>query len=192
LNHLGRHRRLSHKSILVGAALFAVACLSPAPTEPSRPPTVRTGVAPCAPTAAGSPRLIVRRGYLEDPQFRLVESRFTLDGMSVFSSTDEARLQAEIDVVLDAPSAPGKHELTGLHLLVGHGVGANSYLNGYRFRIPSKHSVEVRHVGATCVTVTLWFRESDRIPFEERPALRYDQAWGDSEDTGSRQGQDAG
>jgi hypothetical protein len=42
------------------------------------------------------------------------------------------------------------------------------------------------------VTVTLWFREGDAIPLEERPALRYDQTWGDPGDAGSRQGQDAG
>ena len=180
-------RRLLLGSVSTGAAL-TLSCLAPTPTEapsnPAPPRATRTTVAPCAPTPTGEPRVIIRRGYLEDPVFRLVESRIELDGKPVFRSTDEARLRTEVDVVVDAPVPAGRHELTSLHRLTGRGSGAHSYLNSYRFEIPSKHLFDVRSVGATCVTVTLWFREGDTIPLEERPALTNQHVWGDPGDAG--------
>jgi hypothetical protein len=135
-------------------------------------------VGPCSPTAAGEPRLIIRREYFEDGRFRLVESKVTLDGTVVFASTDEARLRNKVEVVHDAPAAPGRHEVKALHRLKGYGEGAFSYLNGYRFEVPSWHVVDVQPVGGTCLSVMLFFKVDESLPLEERPAIRHYEEWG--------------
>jgi hypothetical protein len=178
--------------LVVGAA--TAACLAPPPPAPSsfrKEPgaqaktspiaSTRTGPDACAAPAGGAPRLIIRRGYIEDPDFRLVASEIRLDGTTVFSSTDENRLNKEVEVVLDAPSAPGGHEITSEHRLYGRG----SSTGGYRFRIPTKHSVEVRPVGATCVTLSIFFRSDPALRLEERPAFRVDTTSGGSGDASS-------
>ena len=137
-----------------------------------------SGMTPCSPTADGAPRLIIRRAYLEDDRFRLVESKVTLDGKVIFASADESRLRNELEIVHDAPALPGRHEVKALHRLRGHGVGVWSYMNGYRFEVSSTRVVDVQPVGGTCFSVILFFKADESLPFEELPAIRQDEEWG--------------
>lgn len=168
-------------AIVIGAGLSSAACLSPASPGAQVVPVATSqegAVPPCRPAAGGSARLILRRAYQEDAVFRPLESSMLLDGRLVFSSAEESRLRSEEEVVFDGAVAPGRHELTGVHRLRGHGDGSDSYLRNYRFTLPSKHTFDVRAAGVTCVTVVLHFRQDEDLPLEERPAVRHDQAWG--------------
>jgi hypothetical protein len=127
----------------------------------------------CFPVEGGLSRLTIRRAFLEDPRIRLLHAEVALDGKLIFASSDTNRLLTKVEVVHASGIASGPHQISTRQLLKGHGVGVESYLNGYSFEVKSSHSVSVAQAGATCLTIVLYLRGDESTPLEKRLAIRY-------------------
>jgi hypothetical protein len=101
---------------------------------------------------------------VEEPEIRLIETKFFVDGAPVFESSDPERLRTKLEVVDDRATKPGEHELT-TH------VRLRNLQRGENFNVVSKMDVDVKPVGGTCVTVTVDFRSGEGLSPEERAIL---------------------
>ncbi len=105
------------------------------------------------------------------PTFTLVSAAMALDDEPPWQRADD-KLAAERSFELVVPDLrPGTHLLRIDLSYRGNGYGVFSYLRGYRFRVQSSHTFDVRdHL---LLEVHAYEKESPLAPIEERPAVRF-------------------
>ena len=118
-------------------------------------------------------RRLIIRAALEDDAYLPLEGHIELDGAVELRTTDLNRLRKRVEIVHDAGAKAGPHELRIWYRLSGRGIGVDSYRDGYRFVIPSRHVFNAPAGSTTCVSVVVHFLGDYRTPYEQRPAVHY-------------------
>jgi hypothetical protein len=141
--------------LLQPALLLLLAACARQPVMAAEP---RAGspLASCSAASDGPPRLVVRRAWRDDARYRLVSTTIALDGRVIYKTSDPARLRAPLEIVYDAPSNPGPHQLLTAYTVRRTGDGVHAAQSGSRFYVPHEHWLVVPLTGVECATLTLY------------------------------------
>jgi hypothetical protein len=107
--------------------------------------------------------------------FQLVKLAYFLDRSPVYNQTDDSGELGDLEEisVYESIIAPGDHTISVEIEYRGYGHGIFSYLQGYRFRVNSSHTVTI--AGGKEVTIQgIGFEQGDPLTaIEERPTIRF-------------------
>jgi hypothetical protein len=107
--------------------------------------------------------------------FQLVKLSYFLDRAPVYQQVDESGELGDLDEisVYESIIAPGDHTISVEIEYRGYGHGIFSYLQGYRFRVNSSHTVTI--AGGKEVTIEgIGFEQGDPLTaIEQRPTIRF-------------------
>jgi len=107
--------------------------------------------------------------------FQLVKLAYFLDRSPVYNQTDDSGELGDLEEinVYESIIAPGDHTVSVEIEYRGYGHGIFSYLQGYRFRVNSSHTVTI--AGGKEVTIQgIGFEQGDALTaIEERPTIRF-------------------
>jgi hypothetical protein len=126
-------------------------------------------------TAAGRSKIKIVHKNEMSGTFQLVKLAYFLDRAPVYQQTDESGELGDLDEinVYESIIAPGDHAISVEIEYRGYGHGIFSYLQGYRFRVNSSHTVTI--AGGKEVTIEgIGFEQGDPLTaIEERPTIRF-------------------
>jgi len=126
-------------------------------------------------TAAGRSKIKIVHKNEMSGTFQLVKLAYFLDRAPVYQQTDESGELGDLDeiAVYESIIAPGDHSISVEIEYRGYGHGIFSYLQGYRFRVNSSHTVTI--AGGKEVTIEgIGFEQGDPLTaIEERPTIRF-------------------
>ncbi len=109
--------------------------------------------------------------------FRLTGALFVLDGAVQYNKQDESddsALSQQKDIpVFTGSIPPGDHTVQIVLKLRGNGYGVFSYLNGYKFNVPSSHSFTITEGKTLKLDVIAWEKGDVTTDLTERPAIRF-------------------
>jgi hypothetical protein len=107
--------------------------------------------------------------------FQLVKLIYALDSSPVYNQVDESGELGELGQinVYESIIAPGDHTISVEIEYRGYGHGIFSYLQGYRFRVNSSHTLTI--AGGKEVTIEgIGFEQGDPLTaIEQRPTIRF-------------------
>src|SRR5262245_23309798 len=103
----------------------------------------------------GASRAVIRHKNDMGSSFRLVKAAYALDGVQIYSKSDDTGRLAEMQEfdVYNGAIQPGSHTLSVVLLYQGNGFGVFSYLKGYKFNAKASHSFVAAESKSTNITV---------------------------------------
>ena len=126
-------------------------------------------------TATGRSKVKIVHKNEMSGTFQLVKLSYFLDRAPVYQQVDESGELGDLDEisVYESIIAPGDHTISVEIEYRGYGHGIFSYLQGYRFRVNSSHTVTI--AGGKEVTIEgIGFEQGDPLTaIEERPTIRF-------------------
>jgi len=107
--------------------------------------------------------------------FRLVKAAYALDGVQIYSKSDESGLLAEMTEfeIYNGAIQPGSHTLTVVLQYQGNGFGVFSYLKGYKFTAKSSQSFVAAESKTTAITVVGYEKGNLTTQLADKPAVDF-------------------
>jgi hypothetical protein len=126
-------------------------------------------------TASGRSKIKIVHKNEMSGTFQLVKLSYFLDRSPIYQQSDESGELGDLDEinVYESIIAPGDHTISVEIEYRGYGHGIFSYLQGYRFRVNSSHTITI--AGGKEVTIEgIGFEQGDPLTaIEERPTIRF-------------------
>jgi nucleoid-associated protein YgaU len=123
----------------------------------------------------GASRAIIRHKNAMGSSFRLVTAAYALDGVQIYSKTDDSGRLAdsqEFDIYNGAIQ-PGSHTLSVSLVYQGNGFGVFSYLKGYKFKVKSSHTFVAGESKTTNITVVGYEKGNITTQLSDKPAVDF-------------------
>ena len=123
----------------------------------------------------GASRAIIRHKNEMGSSFRLTSAAYALDGVQIYSKTDDTGRLAdtpEFDVYNGAIQ-PGSHTLSVSLVYQGNGFGVFSYLKGYKFKVKSSHTFVAGESKTTSITVVGFEKGNITTQLSDKPAIDF-------------------
>jgi hypothetical protein len=107
--------------------------------------------------------------------FRLVKAAYALDGVQIYSKSDDTGQLAEMSdfEVYNGAIQPGSHTLTVVLQYQGNGFGVFSYLKGYKFTAKSSQSFVASETKTTAITVVGYEKGNLTTQLADKPAIDF-------------------
>jgi hypothetical protein len=121
--------------------------------------------------ASGSGWLSIVHHHKMGESFLLERLAYEVDGQRIFDEEGVA-VQQPLEVLLKVLPA-GEHDVRVLVRYRGNGHGVFQYLNKYKFRVRSKHTVTVVNQAHVRLSVMAIEKGGATTPLEQRPAVEF-------------------
>jgi hypothetical protein len=123
----------------------------------------------------GASRAVIRHKNEMGSSFRLIKAAYALDGVQIFSKSDDTGRLAEMSEfdVYNGAIQPGSHTLTVVLLYQGNGFGVFSYLKGYKFTAKSSQSFVAGESKSTAITVVGYEKGNLTTQLSDKPAVDF-------------------
>jgi len=124
---------------------------------------------------AGAKAIVLHRNEM-GASFVLEAATYTLDGAPVYTKVDQdgsLDRREELEVFAGRVT-PGNHQLGVKLTYRGHGYGAFSHLEGYRFKVHSSYTFNAAAGKVTTIKVVGLEKGGLGADLKDRPGLRYD------------------
>jgi len=103
-------------------------------------------------------------------KFKLVEARFSMDGVALPKVVTEAKPGKDV-TIFTGPVAPGKHVVTSHLSYQGRNRAIFTYLDGYTLNVNSDQVLNVAEGNPSTVTVVAKDHKGFNVPFEKSVAV---------------------
>jgi len=123
----------------------------------------------------GASRAIIRHKNEMGSSFRLVKAAYALDGVQIYSKSDDTGRLAEMTDfdIYNCAIQPGSHTLTVVLQYQGNGFGVFSYLKGYKFTAKSSQSFVAAESKTTAITVVGYEKGNMTTQLADKPAVDF-------------------
>lgn len=123
----------------------------------------------------GASRAVIRHKNEMGSSYSLIKAIYALDGVQIFSKSDESGRLAEMKEfdVYNGAIQPGSHTLSVVMLYQGNGFGVFSYLKGYKMTVKSSHTFVAGEAKATAITVVGYEKGNMTTNLQDRPAVDF-------------------
>jgi hypothetical protein len=123
----------------------------------------------------GASRAYIKHKNEMGSSFRLVKAAYALDGVQIYSKSDDTGRLAEMSdfEVYNGAIQPGSHTLTVVLLYQGNGFGVFSYLKGYKFTAKSSQSFVAAESKTTSITVVGYEKGNMTTQLSDKPAVDF-------------------
>jgi hypothetical protein len=123
----------------------------------------------------GASRAVIRHKNEMGSSFRLVKAAYALDGVQIFSKSDDTGRLAEMGEfeIYNGAIQPGSHTLTVVLQYQGNGFGVFSYLKGYKFTAKSSQSFVAAETKTTAITVVGYEKGNMTTQLSDKPAVDF-------------------
>jgi hypothetical protein len=123
----------------------------------------------------GASRAYIKHKNEMGSSFRLVKAAYALDGVQIFSKSDDTGLLAEMSdfEIYNGAIQPGSHTLTVVLQYQGNGFGVFSYLKGYKFTAKSSQSFVAAESKTTSITVVGYEKGNMTTQLSDKPAVDF-------------------
>jgi hypothetical protein len=123
----------------------------------------------------GASRAFIKHKNEMGSSFRLVKAAYALDGVQIYSKSDDTGRLAEMSEfeVYNGAIQPGSHTLTVVLLYQGNGFGVFSYLKGYKFTAKSSQSFVAAESKTTSITVVGYEKGNLTTQLSDKPAVDF-------------------
>jgi hypothetical protein len=123
----------------------------------------------------GASRAYIRHKNEMGSSFRLVKAAYALDGVQIYSKSDDTGRLAEMSDfdIYNGAIQPGSHTLTVVLQYQGNGFGVFSYLKGYKFTAKSSQSFVAAESKTTSITVVGYEKGNMTTQLSDKPAVDF-------------------
>ncbi len=123
----------------------------------------------------GASRAYIKHKNEMGSSFRLVKAAYALDGVQIFSKSDDTGRLAEMSdfEIYNGAIQPGSHTLTVVLQYQGNGFGVFSYLKGYKFTAKSSQSFVAAESKTTSITVVGYEKGNMTTQLSDKPAVDF-------------------
>jgi hypothetical protein len=123
----------------------------------------------------GASRAVIRHKNDMGSSFRLVKAAYALDGVQIYSKSDDSGHLADMTEfdIYNGAIQPGSHTLSVVLLYQGNGFGVFSYLKGYKFNVKSSHSFVAGESKTTNITVVGYEKGNITTQLSDKPAIDF-------------------
>ena len=123
----------------------------------------------------GASRAYIKHKNEMGSSFRLVKAAYALDGVQIFSKSDDSGRLAEMSdfEIYNGAIQPGSHTLTVVLQYQGNGFGVFSYLKGYKFTAKSSQSFVAAESKTTAITVVGYEKGNMTTQLSDKPAVDF-------------------
>jgi hypothetical protein len=123
----------------------------------------------------GASRGVIRFRNEMGNSFRLVQAVYALDGVQIYSKSDDSGQLGEMKEfdIYNGAIQPGSHTLTAQLRYRGNGFGVFSYLKGYTWNVRSSQTFVAGEGKATIVTVVGYEKGGMTTSMEDKPAIEF-------------------
>jgi hypothetical protein len=123
----------------------------------------------------GASRAYIKHKNEMGSSFRLVKAAYALDGVQIYSKSDDTGRLAEMPdfEIYNGAIQPGSHTLTVVLLYQGNGFGVFSYLKGYKFTAKSSQSFVAAESKTTAITVVGYEKGNLTTQLSDKPAVDF-------------------
>lgn len=123
----------------------------------------------------GASRAIIRHKNEMGSSFRLVTAAYALDGVQIYSKTDDSGRLADTQEfdIYNGAIQPGSHTLSVSLVYQGNGFGVFSYLKGYKFKVKSSHTFVAGESKTTSITVVGYEKGNITTQLSDKPAVDF-------------------
>jgi hypothetical protein len=123
----------------------------------------------------GASRAYIKHKNEMGSSFRLVKAAYALDGVQIYSKTDDTGRLAEMPdfEIYNGAIQPGSHTLTVVLQYQGNGFGVFSYLKGYKFTAKSSQSFVAAESKTTSITVVGYEKGNLTTQLADKPAVDF-------------------
>jgi hypothetical protein len=123
----------------------------------------------------GASRAIIRHKNEMGSSFRLTSAAYALDGVQIFSKTDDSGRLADTQEfdIYNGAIQPGSHTLSVSLVYQGNGFGVFSYLKGYKFKVKSSHTFVAGESKTTSITVVGFEKGNITTQLSDKPAIDF-------------------
>ena len=126
---------------------------------------------PCVLPSQSSPRLVIRRAYRADRHAAATMSFVTVNGATVFQSSEAPKLEQRLVTLYDRQLLPGIYQVRATERVKGM----------YRYQpgtvdLPVGIDVELKSAGSACITYTVYSGGDPASSHPSLPSIRLDVA----------------
>jgi hypothetical protein len=123
----------------------------------------------------GASRAYIKHKNEMGSSFRLVKAAYALDGVQIYSKSDDSGRLADMPEfeIYNGAIQPGSHTLTVVLLYQGNGFGVFSYLKGYKFTAKSSQSFVAAESKTTSITVVGYEKGNMTTQLSDKPAVDF-------------------
>jgi hypothetical protein len=123
----------------------------------------------------GASRAIIRHKNEMGSSYRLTQAVYALDGVQIFSKTDDSGRLAEMTEfdIYNGAIQPGSHTLSVVMIYQGNGFGVFSYLKGYHFKVRSSYNFVAGEGKTTGLTVVGYEKGNLTTDMNDRPQVDF-------------------
>jgi len=123
----------------------------------------------------GASRAYIKHKNEMGSSFRLVKAAYALDGVQIYSKSDDTGRLADMPdfEIYNGAIQPGSHTLTVVLLYQGNGFGVFSYLKGYKFTAKSSQSFVAAESKTTAITVVGYEKGNLTTQLSDKPAVDF-------------------
>jgi hypothetical protein len=123
----------------------------------------------------GASRALIRHKNEMGSSFRLVKAAYALDGVQIYSKSDDTGRLAEMSDfdIYNGAIQPGSHTLSVVLQYQGNGFGVFSYLKGYKFVAKSSHSFVASESKTTTITIVGYEKGNMTTQLQDKPAVDF-------------------
>jgi hypothetical protein len=123
----------------------------------------------------GASRAIIRHKNEMGSSYRLIQATYALDGVQIFSKSDDSGRLAEMTEfdVYNGAIQPGSHTLSVVMLYQGNGFGVFSYLKGYKFKVRSSYNFVAGEAKTTGISVVGYEKGNLTTDMNDRPQVDF-------------------
>jgi hypothetical protein len=123
----------------------------------------------------GASRAYIKHKNEMGSSFRLVKAAYALDGVQIYSKSDDTGRLADMPEIeiYNGAIQPGSHTLTVVLLYQGNGFGVFSYLKGYKFTAKSSQSFVAAESKTTSITVVGYEKGNMTTQLSDKPAIDF-------------------
>jgi hypothetical protein len=123
----------------------------------------------------GASRAVIRFKNEMGSSFRLIKAAYALDGVQIYSKSDDTGRLAEMQEfdIYNGAIQPGSHTLSVVLLYQGNGFGVFSYLKGYKFNVKASHSFVAAESKSTNITVRGFEKGNITTQLGDKPAIEF-------------------
>jgi len=123
----------------------------------------------------GASRAIIHHKNEMGSSFRLVKAAYALDGVQIYSKSDDTGALADMQDfdIYNGAIQPGSHTLSVALTYQGNGFGVFSYLKGYKFNVKSSHTFVAGDSKTTNITVVGYEKGNITTQLSDKPAVDF-------------------
>jgi hypothetical protein len=123
----------------------------------------------------GASRAMIKFKNDMGSSFRLIKAAYALDGVQIYSKSDDTGRLAEMQEfdIYNGAIQPGSHTLTVVLQYQGNGFGVFSYLKGYKFSAKSSHTFVAAESKSTNITVRGYEQGNVTTQLQDKPAIEF-------------------